>query len=58
MDEYLHVKLMKLDPRTFQVIAYLKWYLYAPNIVICIRPFTELDINLQEITLEMIHHLN
>lgn len=57
LDEYLHVKLMKLDPRTLQVIAYLKWYLYAPNIVICIRPFTELDINLQEITLEMIHHL-
>lgn len=57
LEEFVRVKLRNLDPRILQVIAYFKWYLYAPNIVVCIRPFTELDINLQEITVEMMLHL-
>lgn len=57
LDEFVNVKLLRLDPRILQVIAYLKWYLYAPNVVLCIKPFTELDVNLQEITLEMIQYL-
>lgn len=57
LEKYADIKLRKLDPRILQTIAYLKWYLYAPNIVICIRPFTELDITLQEITIQMIEYL-
>ncbi len=57
LEEFADIKLRKLDPRILQVIAYLKWYLYAPDVVICTKPFTELDINLQEITIEMIQYL-
>lgn len=57
LEEYANVKLRKLDPRILQVIAYFKWYLYAPHVVVCIKPFTEMDINLQEITIDMIMHL-
>lgn len=53
LEEYLDTKLRKLDPRILQEVAYLKWYLYAPHLVVCIKPFTESDINLQEITKEM-----
>ncbi len=52
-----HVNLRKLEPRVLQQIAYYKWYLYAPKVVICIKPFTETDIHLQEITVEMIANL-
>lgn len=57
LTEYANIKLHKLDPRIIQAVAYLKWYLYAPNVVICIKPFTELDISLQEITIDMIRYL-
>lgn len=57
LGEFSDIKLRKLDPRILQTIAYLKWYLYAPNLVICIRPFTELDITLQDITIQMIEYL-
>ncbi|HKL99549.1 MAG TPA: hypothetical protein VJZ06_06540 [Mobilitalea sp.] len=58
LEDYLHVKLRKLDPRILQEVAYLKWYLYAPHLVVCIKPFTDLDINLLTITKEMIFFLN
>jgi ABC-type sugar transport system ATPase subunit len=48
------IKLRKLEPRILQQIAYYKWYLYAPKVVVCIKPFTEADIHLQEMTIEMI----
>ena len=57
LEEFVDVNLRKLDPGILQVIAYLKWYLYAPHVVVCIKPFTELDISLQGITIEMILHL-
>lgn len=54
IEDIAKVKLRKLEPRVLQQIAYYKWYLYAPKVVICIKPFTETDIHLQEITVEMI----
>lgn len=57
LEEYAHFKLHKLDPQIIQVVAYLRWYLYAPNVVICIKPFIELDIRLQEITIDIIQRL-
>lgn len=54
LEDFADVKLKHMDPRALQVISYLKWYLYAPHVVVCIKPFVELDINLKEITKEMI----
>ncbi len=54
LEKYADVKLKDVDEQTLQLVAYLKWYLYAPSVVVCIKPFSELDINLQEITKEMI----
>lgn len=53
-EDIAEVKLRKLEPRILQQIAYYKWYLYAPKVVVCIKPFTETDIHLQEMTIEMI----
>lgn len=57
IEEIAHIKLRRLEPRILQQIAYYKWYLYAPKVVACIKPFTETDIHLQEITVEMIANL-
>lgn len=50
-------KLSGLPPVKLQQIAYLKWFLYAPSVVVCIKPFTEVDIHLQEVTVKMIDTL-
>lgn len=47
-------KLKNLKETTLQQIAYTKWLLYAPKVVVCINPFMELDIKMREITLEML----
>ncbi|MBE5985022.1 hypothetical protein ACOAOT_16750 [Lacrimispora sp. AGF001] len=57
IEEIARTKLRRLEPSTLQKIAYYKWYLYAPRVVVCIKPFTETDIHLQEITVEMISRL-
>jgi len=57
IEEIVRTKLRRLEPSTLQKIAYYKWYLYAPRVVVCIKPFTETDIHLQEITVEMISRL-
>ena len=57
IDDIARIRLHRLEPATLQKIAYYKWYLYAPKVVVCIKPFTETDIHLQEITVEMISKL-
>jgi ABC-type sugar transport system ATPase subunit len=57
IEDIARTKLRRLEPHTLQKIAYYKWYLYAPRVVVCIKPFTETDIHLQEITVEMISRL-
>lgn len=37
-----------------QTLVYLKWYLYNPKILICVRPFSSVEAELREITLKMI----
>lgn len=56
-DDITNIKLSKLPPVKLQQIAYLKWLLYAPSVVVCIRPFTEVDIHLREVTVNMIEML-
>lgn len=57
IEDIARIRLRRLEPSTLQKIAYFKWYLYAPKVVVCIKPFTETDIHLQEITVEMISKL-
>lgn len=57
IEDIARIKLRRLEPHLLQQIAYYKWYLYAPKVVVCIKPFTETDIHLQEITVGMIANL-
>ncbi len=58
MDEDIEkTKLSALSPVKLQQIAYLKWYIYAPAVVVCVKPFTEVDIHLREVTVDMIEVL-
>lgn len=56
-EEIMHKKLRSLEPTVLQQIAYLKWILYAAKVVICVRPFNEVDIHLTEMTMKMIQEL-
>ena len=39
-------------------IAYLKWLIYAPSVVICVKPFAELNFHLRRATEEMMNMLS
>jgi len=53
-DDIAKVKPDGLPPAKLLQIAYIKWLLYAPSVVICIKPFTEVDIHLRRVTQQMI----
>ncbi|HEX3016960.1 MAG TPA: ATP-binding cassette domain-containing protein [Caproicibacter sp.] len=38
-----------------QQIAYYKWLLYFPKVIVCINPFTDVDIYMRERAIDMIH---
>ncbi len=38
-----------------QQIIYYKWLLYFPKIIVCISPFSDVDIYMREKTIDMIH---
>jgi len=40
---------------TLQQIAYSKWLLYAPSVIVCLNPFADIDIYMRETTIEMLH---
>ncbi len=40
---------------TLLQIAYYKWLLYFPKIIVCINPFTDVDIYMREKAIDMIH---
>ncbi len=50
-------KIYQLPPALRQKIAYSKLYLYAPKLVVCQRPFSEMDLHIRETTLEMLSRL-
>ena len=56
-DDITKIRLSGLSPVKLQQIAYLKWLIYAPSVVVCIKPFTEVDIHLREVTVNMIEML-
>lgn len=37
-----------------QKLVYLKWHLYNPKVVVCTRPFSSIDMELREVTSEML----
>ncbi len=40
----------ELSIYTKQKLTYLKWHLYRPKLVVCMRPFSSIDVELREIT--------
>jgi ABC-type sugar transport system ATPase subunit len=40
---------------TLLQIVYYKWFLYFPKVIVCINPFTDVDIYMREIVIDMIH---
>ena len=54
LEDCADMKVKDLEPSSLQILLYLRWYLYAPKVMVCVKPFAQLDINLQEITRKMI----
>lgn len=46
-------KLRNLSPDVLQKIQFGKYYLAAPKVLICEKPFMEADLHIREVTLEM-----
>ncbi|MGN6711073.1 hypothetical protein [Anaerocolumna jejuensis] len=53
----LDKKPAEIQPVELQQMAYYKWYLYNPKVVVCIRPFAQEDVHVREITVMMIEML-
>lgn len=47
----------ELSVYTKQKLAYLKWHLYHPKLVVCMRPFSSIDVELRETTAKHIQLL-
>ena len=50
-------KIKKLSPVEQQKVLYSKWLLYAPELLICIQPFSDGNIQAREAAREMIYVL-
>lgn len=46
-------KLRNLPPEILQKLHYSCFYLYAPKVLVCEKPFTEVDLHIREVTMEM-----
>jgi len=47
----------KLSLHDQQKLIYLKWHLYNPKVVVCLRPFSSIEAELREVTYEMMEVL-
>ena len=47
-------KLKNIGDAELQKLAYEKWLMYRPKIVLIENPFTDMDVNMREITRKMI----
>ncbi|MDF2541429.1 MAG: Monosaccharide-transporting ATPase [Herbinix sp.] len=50
----LHTPMNKLDPVTLQKLAYSKWLLYLPKIIVCKKPFSAVDVHMREVTEQLL----
>ena len=51
------MKIRELSSVDVQKILYSRWFLYSPNILVCIQPFAEGDIQAREMARKMIYIL-
>lgn len=49
----LNSKTEALSIYDLQKLVYLKWHLYNPKVVVCTRPFSSIDVELREITSQL-----
>lgn len=53
-EEQLLSTVYSLDPLVRQKLAYYKWYLYYPHLVVCVKPFSGTVYNMRRFTEEII----
>lgn len=56
-EEIANTRLRRLKPEMLQRIAYFRWLLFHPKVIVILKPFVEADIHIREVTLEMIRKL-
>ncbi len=56
-EEIASTRLRRLKPEMLQRIAYFRWLLFHPKVLVILKPFVEADIHIREVTLEMIRKL-
>jgi ABC-type sugar transport system ATPase subunit len=54
-EEILKTPMAKLEPVTLQKIAYSKWLLYMPKVVVCKKPFSAVDVHMRQVTEQLLH---
>lgn len=47
-EQELNTMVSRLQPRQRQRLAYYRWYLFYPQLIICIRPLTSLDLQMRK----------
>lgn len=55
--ELASTRLRHLKPEILQRIAYFRWLLFHPKVLVILKPFVEADSHIKEVTLEMIEKL-
>ena len=55
--ELYRKKVRDLNPADIQKVLYSKWLLYSPELLVCIQPFAEGDIQAREVAREMLYKL-
>lgn len=55
--ELYRKKVRDLNPADVQKVLYSKWLLYSPELLVCIQPFAEGDIQAREVAREMLYKL-
>ncbi|MDF2941953.1 MAG: ABC-type sugar transport system ATPase component-like protein [Herbinix sp.] len=54
-NEILMTPMSELEPVTLQKLAYSKWLLYMPKVVVCKKPFSAVDVHMRQVTEQLIN---
>jgi len=54
-EEILQMPMMKLEPVILQKLAYSKWLLYLPKVVVCKKPFSAVDVHMRQVTEQLLN---
>jgi len=60
MEEIFDLKILqtpmtKLEPVILQKLAFSKWLLYLPKVVICKKPFSAVDVHMRQVTEQLLN---